>query len=44
LDILIIAICGVITGAESWVEIETFGKLKEEKLRTFLDLEGVMDF
>jgi predicted transposase YbfD/YdcC len=42
MDILIIAICGVITGAESWVEIETFGKLKEGKLRTFLDLaEGI---
>jgi predicted transposase YbfD/YdcC len=38
LDIIIIAVCAVITGAESWVEVETFGKLKEEKLRTFLEL------
>ena len=38
LDIVIIAVCAVITGAESWVEVETFGKLKEEKLRTFLEL------
>ncbi len=36
LDIVIIAQCGVLTGAESWVEIETFGKLKAAKLRTFL--------
>jgi hypothetical protein len=25
LDIITIAVCGVICGAESWVEIETFG-------------------
>jgi DDE family transposase len=29
LDIIIIAICGVICGAEGWVEIEEFGKAKE---------------
>lgn len=40
LDILIIALCAVITGAESWVEVETFGKLKEAKLRGFLELAG----
>ena len=28
LDIVVIAVCGVITGAESWVEVETFGKVK----------------
>jgi predicted transposase YbfD/YdcC len=28
-DIIIIAICGVICGAEGWVEIEEFGKAKE---------------
>jgi predicted transposase YbfD/YdcC len=38
LDILIIAICGVICGAEGWVNIEEFGKEKEEWLRTFLEL------
>lgn len=42
LDIIIIAVCAVISGAESWVEVETFGKLKEEKLRMFLELgEGI---
>jgi hypothetical protein len=28
-DIIILAICGVICGAERWVEIEEFGKAKE---------------
>lgn len=38
LDILIIAICGVICGADSWVDIELFGKTKIEWLKTFLKL------
>jgi predicted transposase YbfD/YdcC len=38
LDIIIIAICGVICGAEGWVNIEEFGKEKEEWLKTFLEL------
>lgn len=38
LDIIIIAVCAVITGAESWVEVETFGQLKHEWLKTFLEL------
>src|SRR5947209_20502098 len=28
-DIIILAICGVICGAQGWVEIEEFGKAKE---------------
>jgi hypothetical protein len=28
-DIIILAICGVLCGAEGWVEIEEFGKAKE---------------
>jgi len=28
-DIIIIAICGVLCGAEGWVEIEEFGKAKQ---------------
>src|SRR5574341_605975 len=38
LDIIIIAVCAVITGAESWVEIETFGQMKQAWLKTFLEL------
>jgi predicted transposase YbfD/YdcC len=38
LDILIIAICAVICGADSWVDIEMFGKSKLEWLKTFLKL------
>ena len=38
LDIIVIAICGVICGADGWVAVETFGKAKEAWLRTFLEL------
>ncbi len=38
LDIIIIAILGVLCGAEGWVDIESFGKTKEAWLTTFLDL------
>ena len=38
MDILIIAVCGVICGAEGWVEIEEFGKAKETWFQTCLDL------
>jgi predicted transposase YbfD/YdcC len=38
MDIIIIAICGVICGADDWVAIERFGKAKEGWFRTFLAL------
>jgi len=37
-DILTIAICAVICGAETWVDIADFGRAKEAWLRTFLEL------
>lgn len=37
-DIIIIAILGVLCGAEGWVEIESFGKTKEAWLKSFLYL------
>ena len=37
-DIIIIAICGVICGAEGWVEIEEFGKAKEAWFTDLLSL------
>src|SRR2546429_2554879 len=36
--IIIIAICGVLCGAEGWVEIEEFGNVKRAWLDTILDL------
>lgn len=39
LDIILIAICGVLCGADSWVGIETVGKAKESWFRQFLSLE-----
>jgi len=38
LDIVLIAICGVICGAEGWVDIEAFGKTKKTWLKRFLDM------
>src|SRR6516225_6218239 len=37
-DILVIAVCAVIAGADSFPEVETFGKAKEPWLRRFLAL------
>src|SRR5436190_16686327 len=38
LDIVTIAICAVLSGADSFVEIATYGRAKEGWLRTFLTL------
>lgn len=37
-DLMVIALCGVLSGADSWVEIAAWGRVKEPWLRTFLDL------
>ena len=37
-DILVITLCAVICGADSWTEIELFGKSKHNWLQTFLEL------
>jgi predicted transposase YbfD/YdcC len=36
MDILVIAICAVICGADTWVEMEAYGRAKEKWLRQFL--------
>ena len=38
MDILIITICAVISGADNFVEIVEYGREKEEWLKTFLEL------
>jgi predicted transposase YbfD/YdcC len=38
LDILTISLCAVLCGADTWVDVEAFGKAKLTWLRTFLDL------
>jgi DDE_Tnp_1-associated len=38
IDIITIAICAVVCGAGTWVEIEIYGKAKEKWLRKFLKL------
>lgn len=40
LDIITIALCAVVCGADSWVAVETFGRAKAAWLRTFLALPG----
>lgn len=38
IDIITIAICAVICGADTWVAIETYGRAKYEWLKKFLEL------
>lgn len=38
MDILVIAICAVICGADGWVDVENFGNRKREWLAQYLDL------
>ena len=39
-DLLTIALCAILCGANDWVAVETFGQAKEAWLRTFLPLPG----
>lgn len=38
LDIIVLAICAVICGANHWTEVEAYGQEKQTWLRTFLEL------
>jgi hypothetical protein len=38
LDLLVIAVCGAMCGANDWVAVATFGRAKEAWLQTFLEL------
>lgn len=40
LDIILIAICAIICGADSWVEVEAFGQRKLEWLKQYLELDN----
>jgi len=40
IDILVIAVCAVVAGAESWEDIELYGKEKKDWLATFLVLQN----
>lgn len=40
LDIVTVALCAALCGADGWVGVETFGRAKEAWLRTFLSLPG----
>jgi hypothetical protein len=38
IDIIVIAICAVICGAETWVDVEIFGQAKYQWFKQFLTL------
>lgn len=38
LDIIVIAVCAVLAGAETWVEVEQFGKARQVWLARLLEL------
>ena len=38
IDILVIALCGMLSGADDWVSIELYGKSKEDWFSKFLQL------
>jgi len=40
IDIITIALCGIISGANNWPEIESYGKAKYEWLKEFLELSS----
>jgi hypothetical protein len=40
LDIIVIAICAVICGADIWVDVELFGQSKLTWLKRFLELSN----
>ncbi len=39
-EIILVAVCAVLCGAESWSEVEEFGEAKEAWLRQYLELAG----
>ena len=38
MSILMIALCGAISGADNWVDIEGYGRAKQSWLETLIDL------
>ena len=38
IDIIIISMCGILSGVESWVEMEDFGNVRKEWFEQFLEL------
>ncbi|MBF0361478.1 MAG: transposase family protein [Oligoflexia bacterium] len=40
IDIVVLSVCGIICSCESFAEIESFGKLKINFLKKFLELKN----
>ena len=39
-DILVIALCAIMAGAEGWDDMEAWGEANEERLRLYLELNN----
>ena len=39
-DVLVLALCAVVCGADGWAEVEVFARSKLAWFKTFLDLPG----
>jgi hypothetical protein len=42
IDIILVTVCAVLCGAESWSEVEEFGEAREDWLKQYLDLPAGM--
>jgi len=42
IDIITIAICAIISGAQSWIDVEQYGKSKYDWLKQFLQLPNAI--
>lgn len=40
IDIVVIALCAVLAGADEWTEVAEFGRIKQEWFKTFLELSS----
>jgi len=40
IEIILVAVCAVLCGAESWGQVEQFGRVKEQWLKQYLELAG----
>ena len=40
IDIMVLTVCAVVSGAETWEDIEDFGEARLDWLKRFLDLEN----
>ena len=42
LDIILLSICAVLCGAETWIDIAEFGQARQDWLKTFMQLPNAI--